>query len=282
MDYVDAHVHVWTQDTTAFPAAAGFALKDRTPAHFPPEKILAHAAGVGVNRIVLIQMSFYGTDNSYMLQTISAAPQTFSGIAAVDVTDAQLPALMQRLAGAGVRGYRVSPAHMPGQDFLSHGGYDTLFDTAAELDQAVCPLIDPRQLPAVAAKCREYPDTTVIIDHLCRVGAGSTRPEGHIAEADVLALCDMARFPQVMVKVSAFYALGHGKAPYTDLTGLIHRVYDAFGPGRLMWASDCPFQVINGHTYADSFDLVSQRLPFLSDSDKQQILRDTAASFFFR
>jgi hypothetical protein len=48
-----------------------------------------------------------------------------------------------------------------------------------------------------------------------------------------------------------------------------------------MWASDCPFQVQNGHTYEPSISLIRERLPFLSADDKEWILGKTAASVFF-
>ncbi len=54
------------------------------------------------------------------------------------------------------------------------------------------------------------------------------------------------------VKLSAFYALGRKRAPYTDLAPLIQHLFEAFGPKRLMWASDSPFQVQDGHRYAPS------------------------------
>jgi predicted TIM-barrel fold metal-dependent hydrolase len=84
-----------------------------------------------------------------------------------------------------------------------------------------------------------------------------------------------------MVKISAFYALGQKTPPYLDLSDLIERVYNAFGADRLMWASDCPFQVQDEHTYAASVELIRDHLDFLSDADKEQILRGTAESFFF-
>ena len=84
-----------------------------------------------------------------------------------------------------------------------------------------------------------------------------------------------------MVKVSAFYALGDKQPPYEDLGPLIHQVVDSFGAERLMWASDCPYQVACHHTYKDSVSLISERLDFLSDSDRDQILRGTAERFFF-
>ena len=47
-----------------------------------------------------------------------------------------------------------------------------------------------------------------------------------------------------------------------------------------MWASDCPFQVVD-EVYEDSISLVRDKLDFLSDEDKDQILRGTAESVYF-
>jgi hypothetical protein len=48
-----------------------------------------------------------------------------------------------------------------------------------------------------------------------------------------------------------------------------------------MWATDCPFQVQNGHTYLDSIALIRDRLHFLSDNERQWLLRKTAERVFF-
>ena len=55
---------------------------------------------------------------------------------------------------------------------------------------------------------------------------------------------------------------------------------DAFGPDRLMWGSDSPYQVVLA-TYEDSISLVRDKLG-LSDTDKQKILNDTPAKLFFK
>ena len=62
---------------------------------------------------------------------------------------------------------------------------------------------------------------------------------------------------------------------------MIRRVVDAFGPQRLMWASDCPYQVQGNHDYDSSIALIRDRIDFLSDDDKQQMLRSTAERVFF-
>jgi predicted TIM-barrel fold metal-dependent hydrolase len=124
--------------------------------------------------------------------------------------------------------------------------------------------------------CTRHPDTPVIIDHLCRIGV-----DGTIRDDDMQALCNMARHPRVLVKIGAFYALGKKEAPYTDLGPLIQRVVKAYGAQRCMWESDSPFQVSGGHHYRDSIELVKSRLPFLSDDDREWLLRKTAERFFF-
>ena len=151
-----------------------------------------------------------------------------------------------------------------------------MFAEAARSRLALSCLIDPAALPEVDRLCRAFPHAPVIIDHMARVGVGGT-----IRDEDVLALCDLAAHPNVFVKVGAFYALGAGKPPYDDLAPLIRRVVQAYGSRRCMWESDCPFQVVGGHTYQDSIDLVRKRLDFLADDDRDWLLRRTAAEFFF-
>ena len=100
-------------------------------------------------------------------------------------------------------------------------------------------------------------------------------------DEDVRALCDLAKHKRVLVKVGAFYALGKKKAPYRDLAPLIEKVVNAYGPQRCMWESDCPFQVVGGHAYKDSIELVKSGLPFLSAGERDWLLRKTAEKVFF-
>jgi predicted TIM-barrel fold metal-dependent hydrolase len=151
-----------------------------------------------------------------------------------------------------------------------------MWQCGAEEGLAICPLMDPQYIPSVDAMCRKFPKTPVVVDHFARIGI-----DGQIRGEDLDNLCGLARHKGVRAKVSAFYALGKKKAPYLDLGPMIRRLLDAFGPERLMWASDSPFQVIGGHRYQDSVELVRQRLDFLSASDRDWLLRRTAEQTFF-
>jgi len=274
-NFIDAHVHVWTNDFARYPLDEGFQVAQMRVPRFLPEDILSLSKPSGVNRIVLIQMSYYRFDNSYMLDVIRAHPSVFRGIAIVDWNADHPGERMRDLARQGVRGFRISPGGRAPDLWLQNRGLHEIFATGTAENLAMCPLIDPLALPALNQQCEKYPDTPVIVDHLSRVGGNGT-----ILNTDIDQLCKLARHPRVKVKLSAFYALGAKKPPHLDLVPLIRRVYDAFGPQRLMWASDCPFQTL-AESYEDSISLIRDRLDFLSSTDKDWILRRTAEEFFF-
>ncbi|REK09115.1 MAG: amidohydrolase [Planctomycetota bacterium] len=273
---IDAHVHVWTPDVESYPLAEGFTKRDMQPPSFTPEQLLAEARPAGVHRIVLIQMNFYGFDNSFMLDSMRRFPGTFSGVAVVDEHAGELAETMSALKQQGVRGFRIHPGQQAVEPWLSTPGMKSMWRIGADQRLAMCGLVNPNALRPLDAMCQRYPDTPVVIDHFGRIGI-----DGKIRETDLDNLCRLARHPNTHVKVSAFYALGKKQAPYTDLGPMIRRLVDAFTPQRLMWATDCPYQVQQGHTYRDSVELIRSRLDFLSDDDREWILRKTAKRVFF-
>lgn len=277
-DYIDAHVHVWTPDTLHYPLAEGFTKADMKPPSFTPEELFKHTKAAGVNRINLIQMSYYRFDNSYILDVMQMHKEVFAGTAIVNPEGTDPAKEMTELAKRRVRAFRIYPTltKAPIQRWLQPEGYSKMFAAGAKNNQAMSCLINPDALPELDRLCRKYPGTPVIIDHLCRIGASGT-----IQDKDVEALVGMAKHKRVMVKVGAFYALGKKTAPYTDLSDLIEKVVKAYGPERCLWESDCPFQVVGGHNYNDSIELVKSKLTFLSASDREWLLKKTAEKFFF-
>ena len=274
-DWIDAHVHVWTPDTEAYPLAEGFLKENMEPASFTPEELFSHCRPHGVGRIVLIQMSFYGFDNSYMLDMMRAHRGVFGGVAVID-EQSDPAAMMTWMARRGVRGFRIRPGDFKPGEWLDRPAMRTMWETGARHGLAMCHLINPEYLPEVDRMCAKYPDTPVVIDHFARIGI-----DGTVHEEDLDHLVQLARHKNTAVKVSAFYALGKKQAPYSDLQPMIRRLLDSFGPERLMWASDGPFQVVGGHQYGPSIQLIAEGADFLSDGDREQLLAGTAERIFF-
>ena len=272
---VDTHVHLWTNDFERYPLSSDFRATDMLRPSYEPEDLLRDAVPSGVNRFVLVQMSYYGTDNSYMLDILRSDPSSFRGIAVVDPDAAHPDTAMRELLPQGVVGFRIYMESEHPQALSGHPGYEKMFRCAGELRVAICPLIDPHRLPDLAWQCARFPETPVIIDHLARIGM--TWPAD---DNDVRALCTLAVFPEVRVKLSGFYALGERRPPHTELAPLVRRVYEAFGARRLLWGSDVPFHLTR-ETYENGISLIRDRLDFLSTEDREWILGRTARELFF-
>ncbi len=272
--WIDAHSHVWTHDVDNYPLANGYTVKDLQPP-FTEKELLEVANANAVGRVVLIHHHpFYGWDSSYMLDVAARMPETFRVVGTVDNLTENPGEQMRSLLKQYVTGFRIT-SDFDKKKWLA-GGMDEMWRMAAETRQSICCLINPDEIEQIDAMCVKHPETPVVIDHFARVGI-----DGQFRDADVQALCGLARHKHTVLKISAYYALGKKKPPYTDLVPMIRQVFDAFGPERLMWASDSPYQLGGENTYEDSIALVRDRIAFLSEGDREWLLRKTAERVFF-
>lgn len=276
--WIDAHSHIWTPDTEKFPLLTGKTKKDLDPPSFTDDELMKIASPHGVGRVVLIaHTGYYGFDNSYLIDAYRRHPKRFRVVGMVDDHKPDAGKRIRRLLKEGVTGFRIKPPKPGDKNWLRTPGMIDMWKTAADTGQAMCCLINPEDLAEVDRMAGEHPDTTVVIDHFARVGVS-----GEIPEKDVDSLCRIAKHGKSHVKISAYYALGKKTPPYDDLVPMIRRVYDSFGPDRLMWASDCPYQLGgNNNTYGASIDLIKKRIDFLSDDDRRVLLQKTAERVFF-
>ncbi|MFM7037343.1 MAG: amidohydrolase family protein [Planctomycetaceae bacterium] len=274
--WIDAHSHIWTTDIARYPLRAGQGLEVLKPASFTADELLKVAQPHGVGRVVLIQhYPYHGFDNSLLIDAWKQRPETFRIVAMVDDQLPHVDVRMRELLKSGVTGFRIS-ARADRSDWLTGAGMELMWQTAAMTRQNICCLINPWELEAIAKWCARYPETPVVIDHFARIGMTGT-----ISQSDLAALCGLSKYPLVRVKISAYYALGSKQPPHTELIPMIRQLFDSFGPDRLMWASDSPYQLTAPSTYASSIGLVREKLEFLSDSDRRKLLRTTAESTYF-
>jgi predicted TIM-barrel fold metal-dependent hydrolase len=280
LPWVDAHSHIWPPEVDRFPLAPGRTKKDLDPPGFTDDELMRIARPEGVGRVVLIQHSvFHLWDNSYLLDAVKRHPKAFRVQGMVDDHAPAPGAAMKKRLPLGVTGFRITPFVRKKEDqpnWLDTPGMAEMWKTGAETRQAMCLLINPSDLPPADAMCEKHPDTPVVFDHFARVGA-----DGEVRDAEVKSLCRLARHKHTFVKVSAFYALGRKKPPHDELVPMIRRLLDSFGPKRLMWASDAPYQVQGVNSYKASIGLVRDRLDFLSKPDREWLLAKTAESVFF-
>jgi predicted TIM-barrel fold metal-dependent hydrolase len=286
---VDAHVHVWSPDTAAYPLAPGFTVDDLWLPSFTPEDHFRLSRPVGRVRMNLVQMTWYGLDHSYILDLVASDPETYAATGIVPaVTDVSLGSpdrAMKALAAKGIRAFRVRggsarPAPRGEVRWMDHEGYEMMFVAGAEENLALSFLMGPQDIPELDRMCGRFPETPVIVDH---VGGVRVR-DGQLARDDLAALCSLARHRKIMVKLGPVHALGNGESPFIDILEMVERIVDAFGPERCMWESDCggPVQMKDpSGDYEASVSLIRDRADFLSSTDREQILAGTAYGFFF-
>ena len=270
--YVDAHSHIWTTDIKRFPLRKGILVADLKPHSFTAEDLIKLGHTENVTRHVLISHGpYHGFNNDYYTYAASNHPGIFSVVGAMNPSLDHIPARMRANRKLRITGYRIKPngdAH-----WLQSKPMHAMWKTGATENIAMCPLIDPKYITGLNSMCRRFPDTTVVIDHCARI-------DSHHKE-ELNQLCELSKHPNVYVKISAFYAFGTRKPPYFEQIPKIKQLFESFGPRKLMWASDCPYQLENGNTYGASISLVRDRLDFLSDTDKDWLLRRTAEKVFF-
>ncbi|MEX0818375.1 MAG: amidohydrolase family protein [Pirellulaceae bacterium] len=275
--YIDAHSHIWTRDVEKYPLKPGTTLDDLAPPSFTTEQLLVTARAENVGRVVLISHhQFYGYDNRYMTDAAEQHAGVFKVVGAVDDSKPHPDVEMKQLLKLHVTGFRITPWGRQDAHWLNNPGMKLMWKTAAGTGQAMCCLNNPDNLPEVDKMCEQFPDTRVVIDHFARIGV-----DGEMRESDLKNLCSLARHKHTFVKLSAYYALGQKRAPYDDLRPMIRRLYDEFGPRRLMWASDSPYQLVGeGNTYRASIALIRDRMDF-SEDDREWLLRKTAENVYF-
>ena len=102
----------------------------------------------------------------------------------------------------------------------------------------------------------------------------SAHARGNLAFVELADVCRLARYPNVAVKASALPCHSTMPYPFRDLYPYLRRIYDAYGPRRLMWGADLSRLT---STYRECLDHFREGLDFLSEEDKEWILGRTLA-----
>jgi predicted TIM-barrel fold metal-dependent hydrolase len=188
----------------------------------------------GLSHGVLVQPSFLGTDNSYLLDALKQAPDTLRGVVVVerDIPRAELNE-MDRL---GVVGLRLNLMGKALPDF-SEPEWKALFGHVAELDWHVELHRHVADLPGLIRGLMPF-GVKVVVDHFGRPDArlGLDQP----GFREMLEL-ELGLGGQVWMKVSGIYRL-EGSAPENlDFArAALPLLVQSFGPQRLVWGSDWP------------------------------------------
>jgi predicted TIM-barrel fold metal-dependent hydrolase len=283
---IDAHMHVWSNDKQRYPFAHPYARDYQgMPAEGTIEMLIDDMDRNGCTHCVLVQTICHGWDNTYTADCVKRFPKRFKGHGLIDPTDDKVADKLEYWTKEhGMSGMRFSPMYYKdgshgGDGWLEADHTHRLWRKAAQLGSVFNFFIAPPQLPKLASLVAAHPDVRVIVDHLAQLDLGVADPE-----PDVQKLLAMAKYPNVWVKVSELSSVSKSRTyPFADAWPTVRRVYEAFGPERLLFGTGYPGAARAAYhrpTLADEIALLDNTIPFFSRDDREKILGRNAVKLW--
>ena len=221
----DTHIHIYG-DTARYKevATSPFPVPDA-----PVAKYREVMGRLGIERVVIVQPSAYGKDNSCTVDAVAELGDCARGVAVVDVEteDAEL----ERLTRAGIRGARF---HMLKGGVVPWESLAPMAPRVHELGWHIQLQMDGRLLPERVALVKSLPGR-VVIDHTGKFLEPVTT--NHPA---FKALLDLVGTGRVWVKLSAPYETSKEGPPHYMDVGRLARGLIAAAPERMLWATNWP------------------------------------------
>ena len=252
---IDTHAHVFMRD---LPLAQERRYEPDYDATL--DDYLEQLDTQGLGGGVLVQPSFYGTDNGFLLDCVATWPERLRGVVVVDpgISARELRSLRER----GAVGIRINLIGVRRPD-LADPAWQLFLRTVADVGLHV-------EVQATST------DWTVLMPPLLASGANIVvdhfgRPSAKLGAEDpgFQAILRAAQTGRVWVKMSGPYRFG-----YEAAAACARLLAAEPGPERLLWGSDWPWtQFEKQFDYAQSMEWLFDWLPTLRQ--RWAVLRDT-------
>ena len=268
MPIIDVQVHVYERNHPGRPWHAVL----HGPAEVTGDQMVAAMDEVGVDGAILVSpYTQYHYDPSYALEVRSKHPGRFAVVKPVDPAD---PKVVETIADwkktPGTVGIRIMMAAGP-LVAPNDPGVNRVLAAAAQHALPVNVLSWGRieQLGPLAAR---NPNTRIVVDHIGLLQPFEP-PKPAEPWADLPKLLALAKYDNVVVKISGAGTLAKEPFPYKDIWDPLRRIFDAFGMDRCMWGTDWT-RAVAFLTYkegVDAFRLTDR----LTDSDRAILMGGT-------
>lgn len=223
----------------------------------------------GLTHGVLVQPSFLGTDNSYLVECLKQEGGRLRGIAVVDpaITADELRALDR----AGVVGIRLNLVGQPLPD-LAAREWTALLASVKAMGWQVEVQRNAADLAVLVPQLLDH-GVTVVLDHYALPD-----PKLGVADPGFQSVLKLGATKNVWVKISAPYRNGAAGEDFAKAAYPLLR--DAYGVDRLLWGSDWP------HTQFEASQNYEKNRQFLDTlitdaSERAQVLASPRWLFCF-
>lgn len=284
---VDSHLHLFKRATETFPRATFERMADADREELA-ERLIEAMDDAGVDHAVVVPLS---KEDQYLAEVLREHGDRFAGVGVFDHDRPDdVHAIADRHTSTGFRGLRFfglraestsTPDTLdctPVLEYMAHHGLVVWFYGDIVQLRALDLLIERfPELNVVLNHCAFLPDihAEMQVDEHLRPHFEVDLPPAGLATVEELA----ARHPNLHVHFSGLYAFSREPYPYRDLTDVANRLLRAFGPRRMLMASDWPW-IRDEPGYGEVLGLVDVFYPDLSAGDRAMIRGGVAARLF--
>lgn len=277
---IESHVHMISDDLVKFPLAE----KDARMRPEPVEAFMKFASEAKLDHAVIVTPEPYQDDPSYVEYCLSGpSGKFFKAICLLDPIDPRTPKRLADLAGrhpGQIVGMRIHELHAVGTPSTTTGilrdrdlkdpQMAVTWRAAHELGLGILIQCTPHFAPEIGSLAAQFPEMPVTLDHLSRPGQGT--PEEYV---EVLKL---GKLPNIYIKFTTTGVTSASKQPYPHLDAkpLVRRVYEAFGPDRIMWGE----LGLNMEQFGKAIQLLDAQLDFVTEPEKRKIRGLTAKKLY--
>ena len=275
MRLFDSHAHIISGDFSRYPVSPLSGTLDRKlDDPMTAERLLREMDTNSVEKAVIVQRAHvYGYNNSYVVDSAKQYADRLTAVCCIDPeADDGADKVRYWIGERGATGIRLTePYKNSGTGWVESAQAQAVWYAATELGASVCLHLyrwnRDQCLPAVLSMIKQFPSTTVVIDHLSNNIAEQGAPDWGI-DAALTALADC---PNVALKLSTLNYGWFAKCNI-DPTPVIAKVIATFGADRLMWGSDV---AQSAGTYAELIAQATQSIAGFADTEQRQVLYDT-------
>lgn len=258
---IDSHTHTFVP---GLPLATNARYAPDYDASF--ERLIALARRHGIGRMVIVQSSFLGHDNSYLLHALRSKPDLLRGVPwiAPQTTTEQ----WDEMGRLGVVGLRFPIFGLPAPNWNE---YREAFAEAKRRGWHIHLYVESRRLPEILPVLLSS-GVNIVVPHMGMfdplLGPHQDRGFGF--------LLDTAKTGQVHVLLSGPYRTSIDRAREAA-----PMLLEAFGPEHLLWGSDWPHTNTDRDrvdTYPLVLNLLEEWIP--NEADRRAVMIDTPKRLF--
>lgn len=273
--YLDAHIHLWRRSD-----GEDFWMRRKIPAldrDFTEDDLRASRTLCNVGGAIAVQAMHNLAESRRLLEAAGRSDQLPGVVAWCNLFDPALESVLSAYAGAPkFVGVRPLPPDTFGGDWIADPRSRRAFDVFAAHDISVDVLVRVEDLGRARAFLREFPGLRIVLNHGGRPAVMTGQLEPWRTEIRAFA-----RETSAVVKCSGLVERAGVEWTRASVRPYVETLLDAFGPGRMMFATNWPVSTISSR-YDLWVDTLTGMLEDLRTppAEREAIMAGTAARHY--